>query len=124
MANRTAYAPAPWPSGLPTLDELAADPERASALPRATIQALLHRCVGVQTVLLGALTTSEPSKPDGELDRLLDVATAAERLSVSKDWLYHHAPQLPFTVRQGRLLRFSSRGIARYIQSRQGGKLA
>jgi predicted DNA-binding transcriptional regulator AlpA len=38
---------------------------------------------------------------------------------MSKDWLYHHARQLPFTVRTGRLLRFSSHGIDRYIRTRQ-----
>jgi predicted DNA-binding transcriptional regulator AlpA len=106
------------PTAVPTLDELAADPERATALPRATIQTLLHRCVGVQTILLGALTASE--KTETEADTLIDVDAAAQRLGASKDWIYHNARHLPFVVRNGRLLRFSSRGIDRYIRTRQG----
>jgi predicted DNA-binding transcriptional regulator AlpA len=109
------------PAAVPGLDEVVTDPSRATALPRGTLQALLHRCVAAQTILLGALTAAEPDKGSGEPDRLLDVAAAAQRLAVSRDWLYHHAHQLPFTVRQGRLLRFSTAGIARYIRSRQGG---
>lgn len=104
---------------MPTLDDLVADPTRATGLQRGAIQALLHRCVGVQTVLLGALAASEPSRDDSQPDRLLDVTAAATRLGTSRDWLYHHARQLPFTVRQGRLLRFSSHGIDRYIRNRQ-----
>ena len=107
------------PAAVPTLDELATNPERATALPRPVVQALLHRCVAAQTILLGALTTGEPDRSNSEPDSLLDVATAAGRLGVSRDWLYHHAHQLPFTVRQGRLLRFSSHGIDRYIKTRQ-----
>jgi predicted DNA-binding transcriptional regulator AlpA len=107
------------PTAVPTLDEVAAEPDRATALPRGTLQALLHRCVAAQTILLGALTAAEPDKGNSEPDRLLDVEAAAQRLGASRDWLYHHARQLPFTVRQGRLLRFSSHGIDRYIRSRQ-----
>ena len=53
-------------------------------------------------------------------DTLLRVPDAAARLGTTTDWLYRHAKQLPFTVRQGRQLRFSSQGIDRYIRQRQG----
>lgn len=108
------------PVAVPTLDEVLADPARASALPRAALHGLLHRCVGAQAILLGALAASEPNSADSEPDRLLDVTAAAERLGVSRDWLYRRAGRLPFTVRTGRLLRFSSHGIGRYIRNRQG----
>ena len=107
---------------MPTLDELVAAPTRANALPATALHELLCRCAAVQTVLLGALLTASArasTDASAEPDRLLDVAAAAERLGVSKDWLYHHAHQLPFTVRQGRMLRFSSHGIDRYIRARQ-----
>jgi predicted DNA-binding transcriptional regulator AlpA len=107
------------PVAVPGLDEVVTDPSRATALPRGTLQALLHRCVAAQTILLGALTAGEPDKGNGEPDRLLDVEAAAQRLGMSKDWLYRHAKQLPFRVLQGRLLRFSSHGIDRYIRTRQ-----
>ncbi len=109
-------------AAVPTLDELAAEPERVSTLPPTAVQALLCRCATVQTVLLGALVSASARTADtaAEPDRLLDVDTAAGRLGVSKDWLYHHAHHVPFTVRNGRLLRFSSHGIDRYIKGRQG----
>ncbi len=118
----TTSVPRLMPVAVPTLDELATDPIHASALPLVALQALLCRCLTVQTALLGALVASGRAVTDAaaEPDRLLDVAAAAERLGASKDWLYHHARQLPFTVRQGRLLRFSSHGIDRYIKNRQG----
>jgi len=56
--------------------------------------------------------------PDNDEDRLLDVAEAAERLSLSADYLCRHSHEFPFTVREGNFLRFSSGGIDRYIRSR------
>lgn len=56
-----------------------------------------------------------------EEDRLLTVDEAATKLGVSKDWLYRRAKKLPFTVFQSpRMVRFSIRGIERYIRQRQG----
>ncbi len=64
-------------------------------------------------------------------DELLDVKEAARRLGLkprkggkastepSTDFLYR-AKELPFRVRIGRRVRFSARGIERYIQQRQG----
>jgi len=55
-----------------------------------------------------------------EEDRLLDVEAAAARLAVSTDTLYRKARDLPFTVRIGGNVRFSARGLARFIETRQG----
>ncbi|MBI4518759.1 MAG: hypothetical protein HY699_23435 [Deltaproteobacteria bacterium] len=109
-------------TAVPTLDDLAAHPERAAELPVEVLQGLLSRCVSLQSGLLGALITvsARNGHRPAEPDTLLDVTAAAARLGASKDWLYRHAKQLPFRVPQGRLLRFSSHGIARYIQTRQG----
>jgi excisionase family DNA binding protein len=52
-------------------------------------------------------------------DRLLTVAEAAARLSLSRHALYKRARTLPFAVRQGRALRFSEAGIDRYIAQQQ-----
>jgi hypothetical protein len=111
------------PMAVPTLDEVASNPERATALPAGTLQGLLCRCATVQTVLLGALlTASARTGADAapEPETLLDIGEAAKRLATTRDWLYRHAGRLPFTVRNGRQLRFSARGIARYIRERQG----
>ena len=50
-------------------------------------------------------------------DELLDVAEAAERLGISKDYLYRHHDKFPFTRRMGRGLRFSALGIEQYIKT-------
>jgi predicted DNA-binding transcriptional regulator AlpA len=54
-------------------------------------------------------------------DELLDVEQAAARLHVTRDWIYRHHRQFPFTKRLGEsehLLRFSSKGIDAYLKSR------
>ncbi len=109
---------------LPTLDELAAHPERVQGLPPAVARELLPRVVGLQTALLAKALT--PETANGHLEAsadgdLLTVGEAAQKLSVSKDWLYRRADTLPFTVRLGPAhLRFSERGIEKYIRQRQG----
>ena len=61
-----------------------------------------------------AFAAAQPS------DRLLDVPEAAELLGMAEETLYKKAGTLPFTVREGRSLRFSKAGIEKYIRSRQG----
>jgi predicted DNA-binding transcriptional regulator AlpA len=57
---------------------------------------------------------------EGE-DRLLKAEEAATRLGTTRDYLYRNAGKLPFTVRLGPgQLRFSERGIQKFIRSRQG----
>lgn len=70
-------------------------------------------------LMLSALTTRGAAPPSAE-DRLLTVAEAAERLSISEGELYRRASSLPFTVRQGRSVRFSTRGIEAYIRAQEG----
>lgn len=109
------------PAAVPALDEIAADPTRATTLPPAVAEALQIKCLLVLNALWGrCLAARATVDTASEPDRLLDVDAAAERLGMSKGWLYRHAKQLPFRVPQGRLLRFSSHGIDRYIRTRQG----
>jgi predicted DNA-binding transcriptional regulator AlpA len=50
-------------------------------------------------------------------DRLLKVQEAASKLGVSKDWLYRHGSELPFAMKTSpQQLRFSEKGIERYIE--------
>lgn len=51
-------------------------------------------------------------------ERLLGVEEAAARLGVSSVALYKKADAFPFTVRQGRSLRFSDSGISAWIRKR------
>jgi predicted DNA-binding transcriptional regulator AlpA len=53
-------------------------------------------------------------------DRLLSAAEAAEVLGMAADTLYRRSGSFPFTVRDGRRVRFSRLGIERYIRARQG----
>ena len=67
-----------------------------------------------------ALRINRPPPSD---DRLLVITDAASRLGVSKDWLYRNSGRLPFTVRLSeRALRYSAKGIDRWIVSRLTGR--
>ncbi len=60
------------------------------------------------------------ARPD-EGDRLLTVAQAAEKLSVSKERLYKHPKEFrSFEVSFGRTVRFSERAIEAWIARRKG----
>jgi hypothetical protein len=108
-------------STVPTLVELLVDPERVSDLPPAAAAQLLVRLTALQTALaVRALNSGADARQPAMGDRLLDVRAAATRLARSTDWLYRHANTLPFTVRDGRLLRFSERGIETYIRALAG----
>lgn len=106
-----------------------------AALEKAIIEASLHeapRLLGDLERLkasLWARTMSPLATHNGlsgttraaDGDQLLTVEEAAEKLSVPKDWIYRRAGKLPFTVRLGpRHLRFSARGIEKFIRQRQG----
>jgi predicted DNA-binding transcriptional regulator AlpA len=106
-----------------SLHDLLRDPTHVAHVPLQAIPALLCQLAGLQSALLARLLTNStlPSSQAPDPDGLLDVAETAQRLGTSKDWLYRHADQLPFTVRLGpRQLRFSAQGLAQYIRKRQG----
>jgi excisionase family DNA binding protein len=54
-------------------------------------------------------------------DRNLGIAEAAQRLGVSKDFLYRRAKRLPFTRRIGRRLLFSANGLEAWNRRRARG---
>ena len=57
---------------------------------------------------------------NGKEDRLVDAEEAARLLSMSRDWLYRHAKQLPFTKKlHHRKVRFSYQGIQKYIAAKR-----
>jgi predicted DNA-binding transcriptional regulator AlpA len=88
----------------------------------AEIPALLSQVAALQSALAARLLSVQVHRQSVSAeDRLLTVEEAASRLGTSEDWLYRHAPKLPFTVRLApRQLRFSSQGIAKYLHGRQG----
>ncbi len=78
---------------------------------------VMAQMAAIQLTLATRLVSegTEPVQDDG--DNLLTVEQAATRLKCSQDWLYKRAKRLPFTVRVGRNLRFSERGIEEAIRA-------
>lgn len=98
---------------------------RVPQIPGEAIPPLMAQCAALQSALAARLARVPANGPDRneppEHNRLLTVSEASAKLGIPKDCLYRRASQLPFTVRLGpRQLRFSSRGIDRYIRQRQG----
>jgi len=65
---------------------------------------------------LTAPAAAKPPEALGQEARNLDVAEAAKRLGMSRDWLYRHASELPFAVRIGRRVVFDSVALERWNQ--------
>jgi predicted DNA-binding transcriptional regulator AlpA len=108
----------------PTLADVIQDPKCASDIPPKLIPPLLTQISAAQSALAAELLRvfelEERDRESRGVDRLLTVAEAATRLSVTKYWLYSHASQLPFIVRIGnRNVRFSEQGIGRYLRQQQ-----
>ena len=107
---------------VPKLEEIADNPALAMHLPFDVVEALLGKNMLAQSVLVSRLLAlrASPSQaePSRDGDRLLDVNEAARKLGKSKDYLYRHSRDYPFTVRDGRSLRFSEQGIEKFIRQR------
>jgi len=107
---------------VPKLEEIADNPALVSHLCFDEVGALLGKNAVAQGVLVSRLLALRASPIQAENsadgDRLLDVKEAARKLGKSKDYLYRHASNYPFTVRDGRSLRFSEAGIEKYIRQR------
>jgi hypothetical protein len=96
-------------------------------IPEEHILPMLIQLAGMQSSLAARLIFIQENnreakeiqaKEDGEL---LTAEQAATILSVSPDWMYRHAPGLPFTKRLSRkAIRFSKSGLLRWRESRRG----
>ena len=98
--------------------------KEVDALDPAQLSPVLAQVTALQTTLSAKLLVQQGQERRADTaseGHLLTVEEAAERLGTSRDWLYRKAHKLPFTVRLGaRQLRFSSKGIDRYLRTRQG----
>jgi predicted DNA-binding transcriptional regulator AlpA len=89
----------------------------ARTAPMEHLPDLIARVEALKARLYARLTSA--TSPSAAIrDRLLNVKEAAQKLRRSSDWLYRHGSELPFVVREGRLLRFSEQGIEEYIRRR------
>ena len=102
------------------LAALVEDPARVATVPPGRIPALLSQLSALQGAMAARLISADRDEPMSGEDTLLTVDQAAERLGVSTDWLFRRSRTLPFVVRLGRHLRFSNRGIDRYLRNRTG----
>lgn len=89
----------------------------AQTLPVQELPRLIGQLAECQATAQARLNMG-PALPSKQHDELVDVDAAAVRLGVSKDYLYRHAKELPFTRNVGSRLLFSSLGIDAYIQKR------
>ena len=87
--------------------------ETARRLTPEELPRLLGELEEIRVIAMTRLTT--PSAAAACADELLSVPEAANRLSVSPDYLYRHHKTLPFVRRMGRRLLFSSSGLDKYI---------
>lgn len=102
-------------------DYSAALAEMANTTPAAELPTFIGALEAAKAAAWARLTPA----PNGngshpELEENLSAAQAARRLGLSKDYLYRHAGQLPFTVKVGRRVLFSARGLERWNQNRMG----
>ena len=108
---------------VPNLDDLWHD---SALVPDVPIEAipeiraeLAARYARLDTRLLMRVAQSNGQGEHSD-DARLKIEEAAARLGVSKAWLYRNSNRLPFTLRIGRSLGFSARGIEKYLRQRTG----
>lgn len=106
--------PEPTPELLAELDLVIRDMP-TDKIP-AVIAALAAKIGIASAKILALRSTDNAATPDENLS----APEAARRLGVSPDYLYRNARKLPFTVRIGRRLLFSARGLDRWNRNRQG----
>jgi len=101
------------------LTRILEDPATVGEIPREDIPPLLCRLAAAQSALAARLLTTpangDSSSPD---DVLVDVKNAASRTGLSESFLYKNP--MPFKVREGGRVLFSSNGISAWIKKRQG----
>jgi len=83
---------------------------------------VMAQMAAIQMSLATRLVVETVDRAQEDSDRLLTVGEAAAKLNCSEVWLYKRAKRLPFTVRVGRSLRFSERGLDEAI--REGMRFA
>jgi predicted DNA-binding transcriptional regulator AlpA len=93
--------------------------EEAARLPVGVLPWIAGRLEEAKTRLLPRLLAVQ-AKDQPRPNRLLAVEEAAPRLGMSQSYLYKHADEFPFTVRQGARLKFSEAGLEDYIRRKSG----
>ncbi len=105
---------------LAQLDELI-ERTRPNEIP-ALVVALSARLSALSALALKASTAEvRAHTANGEPERNVSAKEAASRLGISTAYLYRNARHLPFSLRIGRRLLFSLRGLERWNRARSHG---
>lgn len=111
----------------PPLDRLVADASRLEDVPKEELPNLLADLERLRAEVWTRIARPSPQNgvrsrdqtDQGTADQLLDVEAVAERLDVTERYVYDHADEWPFTRRiSPRKLRFSERGLHRWLETR------
>lgn len=107
------------------LDRVADLSSHAAAALLGDCEAMLVRYQRLRDQLLlhaaRAQTSATIARPD-----IVNIEEAAAMIGRSVDWLYRNARNVPFTIQEGRgcRLRFSVKGIERYLREHQTAESA
>jgi excisionase family DNA binding protein len=115
--SRPLPAPGRALGAVPKLSDLAERPELVSSLLPAAAGALLAQIAPLQTALLARVLGGVGSP--ARVDRCISVQQAAERLGVSRGFIYKHKATLPFVRCVGNTIRCSEAGITAWLEDQQ-----
>lgn len=111
-------------TSVPKLADLLEHPERVPALPVEAVPALLGDLERLKATLWARLTLPQSNgQAQGDGDRLLDAKQSAGHLGMSVDYVYKHASEFPFAVKEGRCAGWRHpQGLGDSLQERQSGR--
>lgn len=113
-----------------SIDEIAANPERASSLSAAQRLVIVQRCAAVILLVseLSEHCDDAPARDDSRArivddGRLLTPQELAALMNAKLSWVYAHGSKLPFAIRlpgQRKVRQYSYTGLLRWIRAREG----
>ena len=111
------------PRSIPSLDELAADPEKVDALPVDVVKRLLVKHATVGAALSGRLLGVAEREPyTNGPDRFLDAEHVGTMIGKSRSWVEHHLKELPPRRKVGGEGVWSEREIQIWMRHREPWK--
>ena len=99
-----------------SLDDIATG--AAPSLTKDDVRSVLCRLAAIQSRIAAHLDSEDAGAGAPPDDHLLAIDEAAGRLGVTRAWLYRRSNNLPFVVRLGRKIRYSSTRLDRFIAAR------
>jgi predicted DNA-binding transcriptional regulator AlpA len=105
---------------VPSLDELAAHPEKAAELSAETVAALYSKVRQTEAALLARLLLERPAVANGNgSDRFLDAAAVGAMIGKSRSWVEKHPEDLPKRRKVGGEGMWSEREVQTWMKHRE-----